>query len=314
MSTETSNTPGAGHRAAFPDGLRLGAVDLTVTDLARSIALLRGRRRPRRPASRSTASASLGAGGEPLVVLHEDRDGAARRAPRRPLPLRAASPHAGRPRTRRAAHRRRGRAARRRVGPRRLRGALPARPRRQRDRDLRRPRPLAVAAADRTRPEDRDVHDPARPARPRRYGRGSRAAGARGRRPRDGPRPPARRRHRARRWRSTERSASSRWPRSPARRSSPPAATTTTSASTPGRARASARRRPARSGCGAGRSSCRRPRTSRRPPRGCAMRGVEVREEGGAIVARDPWETELVVRARTRWHAAQSQRARLNSA
>ena len=25
--------------------------------------------------------------------------------------------------------------------------------------------------------------------------------------------------------------------------------------------------------------------------------GVEVREEGGAIVARDPWETELVVRA-----------------
>ena len=72
MSTETSSTPGAGHRAAFPDGLRLGAVDLTVTDLARSIAyyedvvgLVAGQ-----PVD---GVASLGAGAEPLVVLHEDR-------------------------------------------------------------------------------------------------------------------------------------------------------------------------------------------------------------------------------------------------
>lgn len=72
MSTETSSTPDAGHRAAFPDGLRLGAVDLTVTDLARSIAyyedvvgLVAGQ-----PVD---GVASLGAGAEPLVVLHEDR-------------------------------------------------------------------------------------------------------------------------------------------------------------------------------------------------------------------------------------------------
>ena len=146
MSTETSSTPGAGHRAAFPDGLRLGAVDLTVTDLARSIAyyedvvgLVAGE-----PVD---GVASLGAGVEPLVVLHEDR--AAQPAGRHAGLFHFALLHPTRADLAHAALRiaARGRAARRRVGPRRLRGALPARPRRQRDRDLRRPRPLAVAAA-----------------------------------------------------------------------------------------------------------------------------------------------------------------------
>jgi len=61
-------TPGVG---ALPAGLRLGAVHLTVTDLDRSVAW-HERVLGLRVHRHDVAEAALGAGGEDVVVLHED--------------------------------------------------------------------------------------------------------------------------------------------------------------------------------------------------------------------------------------------------
>jgi catechol 2,3-dioxygenase len=58
-------------RATLPDGLRLGAVHLTVTDLDRSIRFYESAI-GLRPARRSATEAALGAGGEDLLVLVEE--------------------------------------------------------------------------------------------------------------------------------------------------------------------------------------------------------------------------------------------------
>ena len=64
-STQTSNTP-----ATLPAALRLGAVDLTVTDLDRSIAFYTDAI-GMSVLDRTDGVATMGAGDEPLVVLHE---------------------------------------------------------------------------------------------------------------------------------------------------------------------------------------------------------------------------------------------------
>ena len=132
--------------AALPATLRLGAVHLTVADLDRSAAFYQdslgppaapprgSRRRVRRRRGRPRRAAR-GAGRAP------------RRPPRRPLPLRAALSRARGARARSPAPRGHAHADLRRLRPRRLGGDLPARPRRQRDRALRRPPARGVAAA-----------------------------------------------------------------------------------------------------------------------------------------------------------------------
>ena len=64
---------GAAHAPVLPSTLRLGAVELTVTDLARSVAFYEDVL-GLQVHSRSTDAgrAALGAGEEDLVVLHED--------------------------------------------------------------------------------------------------------------------------------------------------------------------------------------------------------------------------------------------------
>src|SRR6185295_18793295 len=73
MSPETQPTKAPNDSAMLPAGLRLGPVHLTVTDLDRSIGYYRdivGLE----AAERGAGTASLGAGGEPLLVLHEEPD------------------------------------------------------------------------------------------------------------------------------------------------------------------------------------------------------------------------------------------------
>ena len=76
---------------ALPDSLRLGAAHLSVADLDRSVGFYQdalGLREHRR----EDGVAALGAGGEDLLVLHEE-PGARPGGPRRgPVPLRAAVP------------------------------------------------------------------------------------------------------------------------------------------------------------------------------------------------------------------------------
>ena len=79
-----------------------------------------------------------------------------------PVPLRAAVPDAPGARARGQAPRQHAHADRGRLRPRRLGGDLPARPRRQRDRALRRPAARAVAAAAHGGRARRDLHDRAR--------------------------------------------------------------------------------------------------------------------------------------------------------
>jgi catechol 2,3-dioxygenase len=69
MSTEPLTSPTAA--PALPDALRLGAVHLTVTDLDRSVAWYQ-RALGLRVHQHDPAEAALGAGGEDVVVLHED--------------------------------------------------------------------------------------------------------------------------------------------------------------------------------------------------------------------------------------------------
>ncbi len=132
--------------AVLPATLRLGPVHLTVADLDRSSAFYQdslGLRVHRR----EDPVAALGAGADDLVVLHEEPGAgpAGRHAglfhfallyPSREELARAVQRLAA---TRIAAHGR--------VRPRRLGGDLPVRPRRQRDRALRRPPARGVAAA-----------------------------------------------------------------------------------------------------------------------------------------------------------------------
>ena len=88
MTTKSAATTS---QPTLPDGLRLGPVHLTVTDLDRSIGFYEsaiGLQLARRDGS----DAALGAGGQDLLVLVEQPRRAAGRAARRPLPLRAAAP------------------------------------------------------------------------------------------------------------------------------------------------------------------------------------------------------------------------------
>jgi catechol 2,3-dioxygenase len=73
MSDETQAAAAPSSSAALPDGLRLGAVDLTVTDLDRSVGYYRNVV-GLEPAEHADGVASLSSGGGPLVVLHEDRN------------------------------------------------------------------------------------------------------------------------------------------------------------------------------------------------------------------------------------------------
>jgi catechol 2,3-dioxygenase len=80
MSPAPTPTPARSTSGAqLADATRLGAVELTVTDLDRSIAFYESAI-GLQVRAREGASAALGAAGEDLVVLHEDRD--ARRAGR----------------------------------------------------------------------------------------------------------------------------------------------------------------------------------------------------------------------------------------
>ncbi len=124
--------------AVLPATLRLGPVHLTVSDLDRSVAFYQdslGLRVQRREG----AVAALGAGGEDLVVLHEEPG--ARHAGRHAGLYHYALLFPSREELARAVQRLAAtrHADRRRVRPRRLGGDLPVRPRRQRDRALRRP-------------------------------------------------------------------------------------------------------------------------------------------------------------------------------
>ena len=89
----TTMTQAPRHRpaGALADATRLGAVELTVTDLDRSLDFYT---RPDRAAGARArgAAAALGAGGEDLVVLHEPPAAPAAGPPRGALPLRAALP------------------------------------------------------------------------------------------------------------------------------------------------------------------------------------------------------------------------------
>ncbi|HEX2125541.1 MAG TPA: VOC family protein, partial [Thermoleophilaceae bacterium] len=67
--TELHPTPRPAH--LLPTGMRLGHVELTVRDIARSVAWYE-RALGLRLLRRDAATATLGAGREPLVVLHED--------------------------------------------------------------------------------------------------------------------------------------------------------------------------------------------------------------------------------------------------
>jgi catechol 2,3-dioxygenase len=71
MTSETHHSQAPQSGAALPAATRLAAVDLTVTDLERSAAYYRdvvGLE----PGARGESSVALAAGGEPLVVLHEE--------------------------------------------------------------------------------------------------------------------------------------------------------------------------------------------------------------------------------------------------
>ena len=277
-------------RRRRPDGHRPRSLDRLVP----------GRRRAAGAASAAMARAALGAGGEPLVVLHEQPRRAPGGTPRRPLPLRAAAPIARRARARALRIAARGEPLDGRLGPRRLRGALPARPRRQR----------VEIYADRPRERVAAARRPASASGCSRRRSTSTSCSARSRRGR-----PPRTRARGSRWatststsatsraprRSTATLGSSSWRRSRARRSSPPAATTITSASTPGRARASRPRRPAPSGLRRWTIvAAERRATSRPPAQRLRDAGAAVREEDGGLVVRDPWEIELLVSASAR--------------
>jgi catechol 2,3-dioxygenase len=69
VPTSAASTSGA----RLADATRIGAVELTVADLDRSVAWYRAAL-GLQPRAREGASAALGAGGEDLVVLHERRD------------------------------------------------------------------------------------------------------------------------------------------------------------------------------------------------------------------------------------------------
>src|SRR3954467_3322146 len=202
MTTESQTSA-----PVLPAALRMGAVELTVTDLDRSvhfyetaIGLV--------PRGRDGDRATLGTDDEDLLVLVEDPG--ARRAgrhsglyhfallmpsrlelarPGAPPPLTPPPPHAPPPHDPPPAHQRR-------LRPRPLRGHLPVRSRRQRDRARRRPRPRALGRP--ARPDHDRRPRAARPRGPDEPGRERGAARAR----RSGhdrrPRAPARRRHRPR--------------------------------------------------------------------------------------------------------------------
>ena len=175
----------------LPSALRLGAVELTVRDLDRAIGWYQqalGLRLHGRGDGDGRARRRLRGDRRPA----RGPAGAARRAPRRPLPLRAAVPLARGARPRRGAPGGDEHADPGRVGPPHPRGDLPPRRRRQRHRAGRRPAARCVAAGPRVRrrPGAAGRRGPARDDR----GRGAGAAGRRG--AADGPPAPARRRHR----------------------------------------------------------------------------------------------------------------------
>ena len=180
----------------LPDTLRLGPAHLTVSTLDGSIAFYE-RSLGLQLHDRDGDRATMGVGGEDLLVLVEEPGAApgGRHAglfhfallfPTREALARAVKRLADR------LHADRGR-----CGSRRLGGDLPARPRRQRDRALRRPAARAVAAAARGRRARRDLHDRARPEGPHADDRRRGRPAAGGRRRRHGPPAPARRRRRA---------------------------------------------------------------------------------------------------------------------
>ena len=191
-STET----GSATEAALAPRTRPGAVHLIVTDLDRSVGFYQDRI-GLQVHGRGDSSAAMGAGGEDLVILEENAQRPAGRAPRRPLPLRPPAPLArgaglGAPAPGRDAYADAGR-----LRPRRVGGALPAGPGRERDRALRGSpaRRMARAgprspgghvhraarrggpAARRARPRAAAPRRPGADARPRAPARGRRARG-----------------------------------------------------------------------------------------------------------------------------------------
>ena len=178
---EEVTAKGAPAVAAVPEATRMGAVHLSVADLARSTAYYESAI-GLRVHDRVDGRVALGAGGEDLLVLRRGAGRAPARRVRRPLPLRPARARARRPRPLARPRRPRAGAARRALRPLRQRGDLPLRPRRARDRDLLGPPARGVggpglrahddAAARRRRPARR-ARRPAHGAlrRPRRRGR-----------------------------------------------------------------------------------------------------------------------------------------------